>query len=140
MVFVKPAVRKSLLAKMLSEVLDTRVMIKHAMKGARSDKVSSVHCVNLERGQRTDRAVTDLAPERKTARSQAHGRELPPFTICLGLLQHADLPSERHLWLHECDLFWSYALYRDCRFDRPDWPRDTGKGESYLRVLHLWRT
>ncbi|KAK4687469.1 DNA polymerase zeta, partial [Tremellales sp. Uapishka_1] len=38
MVYVKPAVRKSLLAKMLGEILDTRVMVKHAMKGARSDK------------------------------------------------------------------------------------------------------
>ncbi|KLT41724.1 hypothetical protein CC85DRAFT_328733 [Cutaneotrichosporon oleaginosum] len=38
MVFVKPAVRKSLLAKMLGEILDTRVMVKHAMKGARGDK------------------------------------------------------------------------------------------------------
>nr|XP_019013605.1 uncharacterized protein I206_01675 [Kwoniella pini CBS 10737]OCF52386.1 hypothetical protein I206_01675 [Kwoniella pini CBS 10737] len=38
MIFVKPAVRKSLLAKMLGEILDTRVMVKHAMKGARSDK------------------------------------------------------------------------------------------------------
>lgn len=40
MIFVKPAVRKSLLAKMLVEILDTRVMIKHAMKGGRDDKVS----------------------------------------------------------------------------------------------------
>lgn len=40
MIFVKPAIRKSLLAKMLGEILDTRVMIKHAMKGARGDKVS----------------------------------------------------------------------------------------------------
>jgi DNA polymerase zeta len=39
MVFVKPAVRKSLLAKMLGEILDTRVMIKYAMKGSRNDKV-----------------------------------------------------------------------------------------------------
>ncbi|WVQ98801.1 hypothetical protein IAU59_005932 [Kwoniella sp. CBS 9459] len=38
MIFVKPAVRKSLLAKMLGEILDTRVMVKHAMKGSRSDK------------------------------------------------------------------------------------------------------
>ncbi|EAL22753.1 hypothetical protein CNBB2010 [Cryptococcus deneoformans B-3501A] len=38
MIFVKPAIRKSLLAKMLGEILDTRVMIKHAMKGARGDK------------------------------------------------------------------------------------------------------
>ena len=41
MIFVKPAVRKSLLAKMLGEILDTRVMVKHAMKGAKGDKVSS---------------------------------------------------------------------------------------------------
>jgi DNA polymerase zeta len=39
MVFVKPAVRKSLLAKMLGEILDTRVMVKQAMKGAKGDKV-----------------------------------------------------------------------------------------------------
>ena len=39
MIFVKPAVRKSLLAKMLGEILDTRVMVKNAMKGARGDKV-----------------------------------------------------------------------------------------------------
>ncbi|OXG52812.1 DNA polymerase zeta subunit [Cryptococcus neoformans] len=38
MIFVKPAIRKSLLAKMLGEILDTRVMIKHAMKGARDNK------------------------------------------------------------------------------------------------------
>lgn len=41
MIFVKPAVRKSLLAKMLGEILDTRVMVKQAMKGARGDKVSA---------------------------------------------------------------------------------------------------
>lgn len=42
MIFVKPAVRKSLLAKMLGEILDTRVMIKYAMKGSRNDKVGLV--------------------------------------------------------------------------------------------------
>ena len=41
MIFVKPAVRKSLLAKMLGEILDTRVMVKQAMKGARGNKVSA---------------------------------------------------------------------------------------------------
>ena len=42
MIFVKPAVRKSLLSKMLAEILDTRVMIKHAMKGARGNKVCTL--------------------------------------------------------------------------------------------------
>ncbi|KAF7306933.1 DNA polymerase [Mycena indigotica] len=38
MMFVKPEVRKGLLGRMLTELLDTRVMVKHAMKGAGSDK------------------------------------------------------------------------------------------------------
>ena len=39
MVYVKPEVRKGLLARMLTELLDTRVMVKQAMKGTRDDKV-----------------------------------------------------------------------------------------------------
>ncbi|ETS63148.1 hypothetical protein PaG_02928 [Moesziomyces aphidis] len=38
LLFVKPRVRKSLLAKMLSEILDTRVMVKASMKGTKTDK------------------------------------------------------------------------------------------------------
>ncbi|BGP59076.1 hypothetical protein NBRC10512_007351 [Rhodotorula toruloides] len=38
MMFVKPRIRKSLLAKMLSELLDTRVMVKSSMKGVEGDK------------------------------------------------------------------------------------------------------
>lgn len=38
LLFVKPSVRKSLLAKMLSEILDTRVMVKSSMKATKSDK------------------------------------------------------------------------------------------------------
>jgi DNA polymerase zeta len=37
--FVKPEIRKSLLAKMLSEILDTRVMIKKTMKDYNEDSV-----------------------------------------------------------------------------------------------------
>lgn len=39
MMFVKPEVRKGLLSRMLVELLDTRVMVKQAMKGAKNDKV-----------------------------------------------------------------------------------------------------
>jgi hypothetical protein len=39
MVYVKPTVRKSLLAKMLTELLDTRVMVKEGMKLAKGNKV-----------------------------------------------------------------------------------------------------
>ncbi|KAF7310921.1 DNA polymerase [Mycena chlorophos] len=39
MMFVKPEVRKGLLGRMLTELLDTRVMVKYAMKSAAVDKV-----------------------------------------------------------------------------------------------------
>ncbi|KIW63469.1 hypothetical protein PV04_10305 [Phialophora macrospora] len=38
MMFTKPAIRKSLLAKMLSEILETRVMVKSGMKVDKDDK------------------------------------------------------------------------------------------------------
>ncbi|CAO1639278.1 unnamed protein product [Sympodiomycopsis kandeliae] len=38
LIYVKPHLRRSLLAKMLGEILDTRVMIKGSMKGMKSDK------------------------------------------------------------------------------------------------------
>ena len=38
MMFVKPEMRKSLLAKMLGEILETRVMVKSGMKADRHDK------------------------------------------------------------------------------------------------------
>ena len=81
MVFVKPAVRKSLLAKMLGEILDTRVMIKHAMKGARGDKVmrccSPLPSAHLETAIRTtaNLAGFDAAHECSTARSEVDGGE-----------------------------------------------------------------
>lgn len=40
LMFVKHHVRKSLLSKMLSEFLDTRVMIKQSMKLTKDDKAS----------------------------------------------------------------------------------------------------
>lgn len=37
--YVKSEVRKGLIGRMLNEILDTRVMVKQAMKGCRDDKV-----------------------------------------------------------------------------------------------------
>ncbi|CAL1695850.1 unnamed protein product [Somion occarium] len=37
-IYVKPEVRKGLLGRMLTELLDTRVMVKQAMKGVKDDK------------------------------------------------------------------------------------------------------
>jgi DNA polymerase zeta len=40
LMYVKPEVRKGLLGRMLTELLETRVMVKHAMKGVKEDKAS----------------------------------------------------------------------------------------------------
>lgn len=37
--YVKPKVRRGLLGRMLTELLDTRVMVKQAMKSTKSEKV-----------------------------------------------------------------------------------------------------
>jgi DNA polymerase zeta len=39
MMYVKPHVRHGLLGRMLRELLQTRVMVKQAMKGVKDDKV-----------------------------------------------------------------------------------------------------
>lgn len=38
--YVKPTVRKGLLGRMLVELLETRIMVKQAMKSVSHDKVS----------------------------------------------------------------------------------------------------
>jgi len=42
--YVKQDVRKGLLGRMLTELLETRVMVKQAMKGVREDKASMRRC------------------------------------------------------------------------------------------------
>jgi len=44
MMFAKERVRKSLLAKMVGELLDTRVMVKGSMKAVAADKVRTARC------------------------------------------------------------------------------------------------
>jgi len=58
--YVRSDVRKGLLARMLSELLDTRVMVKQAMKGVSGDKVtitqravSLVWLINFNPGSQT---------------------------------------------------------------------------------------
>lgn len=47
MMFAKERVRKSLLAKMVGELLDTRVMVKGSMKAVADDKVRCL-CMRCE--------------------------------------------------------------------------------------------
>lgn len=44
MMFVKSRIRKSLVAKMVGELLDTRVMVKSSMKAVEDDKVGTTGC------------------------------------------------------------------------------------------------
>lgn len=44
--YVNQHVRKGLLGRMLTELLDTRVMVKQAMKGMKTDKVYTHHPVS----------------------------------------------------------------------------------------------
>ena len=46
--YVKPQVRKGLLGRMLTELLETRVMVKQAMKGVENGKVYCSRCATLE--------------------------------------------------------------------------------------------
>jgi DNA polymerase zeta len=47
MMYVKSRIRKGLLGRMLTELLDTRVMVKQAMKGVKNDKVWSCLWLSL---------------------------------------------------------------------------------------------
>lgn len=47
MIYVKSHVRKGLLSRMLIELLDTRVMVKQAMKRVGSDKASQCYCQSV---------------------------------------------------------------------------------------------
>ena len=46
--YVKPEVRRGLLGRMLTELLDTRVMVKQAMKRVHGDKVSIAEYISSE--------------------------------------------------------------------------------------------
>ena len=51
--YVKSKVRKGLLGRMLAELLDTRVMVKQAMKSVSGDKVSSLGIYIVNKGNDT---------------------------------------------------------------------------------------
>jgi DNA polymerase zeta len=103
MIFVKPAVRKSLLAKMLGEVLDTRVMVKNAMKGARQQ------------------VPTQMLNARQL------GLKLMAVSTATPSLLQADAP-ERDIRLHQRHILWAHAVHRDRRLHCPDWKGDTREG------------
>lgn len=112
MLFVKPEVRKGLLGRMLTELLDTRVMVKQAMKNV-NDRVRLSRRLTLIDA---DNPIgTQEGPRRPSALSQVH--------------------SKCHVWLHKRVIFWTHAGCRGCRRDRADRKRDARKGDSHDPIL-----
>ncbi len=76
--YVKPEVRKGLLGRMLTELLDTRVMVKQAMKRVRDNKVGVTE-LELELLSQTKCSLgvkqnPRCAPIRTQVHSQCHVR------------------------------------------------------------------
>lgn len=92
--YAKPHVREGLLGRMLVELLDTRVMVKQAMKAVKSDKA---HLNSFQSS-----AVFTKLPIGPNSRSQRAPTGIEVYRKC-------------HLWVYWRDLFWSHASGRDCR-------------------------
>jgi DNA polymerase zeta len=111
-VYVKPTVRQGLLGRMLTELLDTRVMVKQAMKSVKGDKVRRFFprvCRYLIFPGHTTRVVgTEPDTGRAAARAQVY--------------------RQRHIRLHGCDVFGADACGGDCRQYRTERSRDARKG------------
>ena len=94
---------------MLKELLDTRVMVKHAMKGVKSDKVRFY-----------------LPESCLLFRACAIG-----FKACARCTSaEFEVHLQRHVRLHRCNFLGEDARSRNRRQHRAEWPRDARKGES----------
>jgi len=83
--YVKPEVRRGLLGRMLTELLDTRVMVKQAMKRAHDNKVSITKFLFPFRG--SEFFLSDI--DQDTRRS--------PTGI--------EVYSQRNIRVYECNIF-----------------------------------
>jgi len=87
--YVKPEVRKGLLGRMLTELLETRVMVKQAMKSVKEDKAStvilmdSVDAHTLNRRSSEESLMLD-SWDSNTLRTSHMDTLVPPFlVVCL---------------------------------------------------------
>lgn len=106
--YVKQEVRKGLLGRMLTELLDTRVMVKQAMKGVKDNKVLS------------SRPFLSVNPER----SFSSGPPASPRRSATG----PEVYSECDIRVYERNILGPYASSRDSRQHRPERARDTREG------------
>ena len=97
--FVKPEVREGVLPRLLKEILDTRVMIKNAMKQAK--KTDKMLYRKLDAQQYGLKMIANVTYGRDTSRSHTQTQHL---TLSLSL--------RATLRLHLCKLLGSNAVYR----------------------------
>lgn len=92
MIYVKPNVRRGLLGRMLTELLDTRIMVKQAMKKVKDNKVRTFYKIIFD------------SPWLPMIGTHPHSQRTPTqFKVYL----------QRHIRIHKCLLFGSYARCRD---------------------------
>lgn len=91
--YVKQEVRRGLLGRMLTELLDTRVMVKQAMKGVKDDKVPLSASSSPRRNAHQSSSGPPTSSRRSATRPEVH--------------------RKRDIRLYERDILGSYASSRD---------------------------
>lgn len=108
MMYTKPDIRKSLLAKMLSEILETRVMIKSGMKQDRDDKVLQQLLNNRQL------ALKLLANVTYGYTSASYSGRMPCAEIADSIVQTARETLERAIaFIHSVDKWGAEVVYGD---------------------------
>jgi DNA polymerase zeta len=108
MMYTKPDIRKSLLAKMLTEILETRVMIKSGMKQDRDDKVLQQLLNNRQL------ALKLLANVTYGYTSASYSGRMPCAEIADSIVQTARETLERAIaFIHSVDRWGAEVVYGD---------------------------
>lgn len=102
--FVKPVLRRSLLAKMLSELLSTRVMVKNSMKLIKNDKVKFSVTLWKRFADRSQGANASL--QCPSTGLEAFGERTNFFSHTLIGTQS----STGYIWIHQRHLLRPHAL------------------------------
>lgn len=108
MMFVKPEMRKSLLAKMLSEILETRVMVKSGMKADKDDKTLQQLLNNRQL------ALKLLANVTYGYTSASFSGRMPCAEIADSIVQTARETLEKAIaFIHSIDRWGAEVVYGD---------------------------
>ncbi len=108
LVYVKPHIRRSTLAKMLSEILDTRVMVKGSMKGVKDDRAF------LRQQNARQLSLKLLANVTYGYTSASFSGRMPCVEIADSIVQYGRETLERSIQLIEAEEKWgAKVVYGD---------------------------